>query len=311
MNIIFFGSDDFARAHLEALLESRHKILACVTSPDKPRGRGLNIISSPIKQLAREKKLSVFQPVSLDQTFINQLRSFKSDLFVVIAYGKILPAELLEAPSKASLNVHASLLPKYRGAAPIHWAVINGEKETGLSIIKMNAALDAGEVIEQIKISIDPEDTAPSLKFKMMAAGPQVLLKTMDSLENNTYTLKAQVEKEATYAPKLTKELGRVNWKDEALRIHNLARGLLPWPAAYTFCNGKLLKILSSEVVNEDFNPAQEGEVVKIDKNGFVVAAGKGGLLVKEVRVESAKSMPAWSFVQGHQLSVGMKFGND
>lgn len=311
MNIIFFGSDDFALAHLEALLKSRHKVLAAVTSPDKPKGRGLKIVSSPLKPLAQEKKIPVFQPVILDKSFIDQLRNFKSDLFVVIAYGKILPSELLKVPLKASLNVHASLLPKYRGAAPINWAIINGDQETGLSIIQMNTHLDAGEIVNQIKITIDPNETAPTLRNKMMATGPEVLLKTIDSLEDNTYTLKIQKEKDVSYAPKLTRELGHIHWQEEALRIHNLTRGLLPWPAAYTFYKNKLLKILSTQVIEGDFHQAQKGEVVKIDKDGFVVATGKAGLLVKEVHVESASRMSAWSFVQGHGLKVGVKLGGD
>ncbi len=308
MNIIFFGSDDFALVHLDALLKSRHKVLACVTSPDKPKGRGLKVISSSIKELAQEKKLPVFQPIILDKPFIEQCKTLKSDLFVVIAYGKILPAELLKIPFKASLNVHPSLLPRYRGAAPINWAIINGEKETGLSIIQMNVRLDAGEIVNQIKIAIDPNEAAPTLRNKMMTLGPEVLLKTIDSLEDNTYTLKIQEEKDVTYAPKLTKELGLIDWQEAAVKIHNLVRGLLPWPAAYTFYKNKLLKILSTEIAEGDFHQTKEGEVVKIDKNGFVVATGEGALLVKEVHVESSHQMSAWSFVQGHQLKVGFKF---
>lgn len=320
MNIIFWGSDDFALEHLKALFKSKHRVLACVTSADKPKGRGLNISYSPIKELAQENGVPIFQPRFLDASFVDQLKSLNSDLFIVIAYGKILTLDILRIPSLCAMNVHASLLPRYRGAAPINWAIIRGEKQTGLSIIKMNAGLDSGEIIDQFKIDIDPQETAGTLKMKMTQIGPQFLLKTIDSLGRNAYTLKVQDETEVTLAPKLTKELGHIDWNKEALDIHRLARGLLPWPSAYTFYKGKLLKILSTEVAFENFSQApptadrfpkgtgQEGEVIKISKEGFIIATGSQGILIKEVHLEASKPMAAWQFVQGHGLELGYKF---
>ena len=310
MKIIFFGSDDFAAVHLQELLQSRdHKVVACVTQPDKAKGRGLQVVASPIKELAVKAKIPVFQPTDLKTaSFIKQMKDLNCDLFIVIAYGRILPLELLQVPYVCAMNVHGSLLPKYRGAAPVNWAVINGDGETGVSIIKMNAQMDAGDVFVQAKMPIENDDTAATVRAKMAELGKKTLLKTIDSLEKNTYTLTVQDRNAVSLAPKLTKELGKIDWQKPAAAIRNLVRGLIPWPAAYTSYKGKPLKILETDVVKIDLNGKKPGEVIEVKKDSLVVAAGDGALALKQVQPESGKAMDARSFIAGHKITVGFQF---
>ena len=309
MNIIFFGSDNFAAVHLEALFGSKHKVCACVTQPDKARGRGMEVSASPVKEAASRKGIPVFQPSDLkEQNFLKGLRALGADLFVVIAYGRFLPSEVLAMPRTFAVNVHSSLLPKYRGAAPINWAVINGERETGISIMRVTAKMDAGDILAQKKLKILKADTAASVRARMMEIGPKLLLKTIDSIEKGTYTFTVQDDQKATPAPKLTKELGQIRWGKPARAIHNLARGLLPWPTAYTYYQGKFLKILETEVVSSSFLAYSPGEVATVDKKGFTVATADKGLLVKMVHLEASKAMSAYQFVVGRQLKPGFKF---
>jgi len=309
MNIVFFGSDDFAAIHLEALFGSKHKVCACVTQPDKPRGRGMEVSVSPIKAAALRQGIPVFQPTDLrEKSFMSQLQAFDTELFVVIAYGRFLPAEVLSIPRTFAINVHSSLLPKYRGAAPINWAVINGEHETGISIMRVAAKMDAGDILAQKKLKILRADTAASVRTRMMEMGPEFLLKTIDSIDKGTYTFTVQDDQKATLAPKLTKELGEIQWSKKASALHDLARGLLPWPGAYTYYQGKLLKILEAEVVSHNFLSYSPGEVTKVDKKGFTVATADQGLLVKMVHLEASKPMSAYQFMMGHRLEPGFKF---
>ncbi len=309
MKIIFFGSDDFAVTNLEALIQSEHEVVACVTQPDRAKGRGLKIEPSVIKQCAQKQGITVFQPENLkDDRFIRQLKNYNCDLFVVIAYGKILPPELLQIPYVCAMNVHASLLPKYRGAAPINWVIINGEKETGVSIIKMNAQMDAGDIFAQAKIKIEEQDTAITLKAKLAQISAKLLISTINSLEKNAYTLTVQDNHAMTYAPKLTKEMGLIDWSKKAIEIHNLVRGLLPWPTAYTFFKRKLLKILETQVTPLDLKSYQPGEVIQIVKSGFIVVTGDQALLIKKVHLEASRLMEANHFVLGHSIKRGFSF---
>jgi methionyl-tRNA formyltransferase len=316
MNIVFFGSDDFAAVHLEALFDSKHKVCACVTQPDKARGRGMEVSASPIKEAALRKGIPVFQPSDLkENTFLKELKAFEADLFVVIAYGRFLPAEVLAMPRTFAINVHSSLLPKYRGAAPINWAIINGERVTGISIMRVTAKMDAGDILAQKKLKILKADTAAGARARMMEIGPKFLLKTIDSIQKGTYTFTVQDDQKATLAPKLTKELGQIQWNKQAMVLHNLARGLLPWPGAYTYYQGKLLKILETEVIPRNFllpkgacRSYSPGEVTKVDKKGFTVATVDQGLLVKTVHLEASKPMSAYQFMMGHRVKPGFKF---
>lgn len=309
MKIIFFGSDDFAAQNLEKLIQVGHEVVACVTQPDRAKGRGLKIEASSIKVTAQQKGIPVLQPTDIkSRTLQDQLKAYKSDLFVVIAYGRILPSAVLEIPRLCAINVHCSLLPKYRGAAPVNWAIINGEKETGISIIKINETLDAGDIFAQAKVTIEEDDTAVTLKAKIAELGAECLCQTIDALESNTQDLKRQDDAKATHASKLTKKMGVISWKKSAKEIHDLARGLLPWPTAYTYYKNKLLKILETDVISKDSSAYQPGELIEILDNGFLVAAGTSCLLIREVHLESSKRMDAKSFSIGHEISPGYKF---
>ncbi len=312
MKITFFGSDDFAVKSLEALMGARHDVAACVTQPDMPRDRGLKVTASPVKIKALECHMPVLQPVGLkDKSFITQLRNYNSDVFVVVAYGKILPDEILKIPRICAVNVHGSLLPKYRGAAPVNWAIINGETETGISIIRINECMDAGDILAQVKVRIEKKDTAVTLREKMAETGADCLCQTIDSMRRHALQSisTAQNNKDATFAPKLTKDLGLIAWKKSAAEIHNLVRGLLPWPAAYTYYNGKLLKILETEVIAADPSRKAPGVVADISKNGLIVSTGRGDILIKKVHLQSANPMDAGSFVAGHKIMAGYHFG--
>ena len=307
MNIIFFGSDDFAEAHLRALIGSKHELLACVTQPDRPKGRGMKVVVSTVKECAQKHDIPVWQPASLKEaSFIKGLAGFQSDLFVVIAYGKFLPTEALSVPSQGAINVHASLLPKYRGAAPINWAIINGEAKTGISIIEINEEMDAGDILAQTEIKIEEEETAPTLRAKMIKQGPDLLLRTINDL--SSCVARTQDRGDVTFAPKLTKELGRIDWAKPSIEIGRLVRGLMPWPGAYTSYNGKLLKILEAQVLDGDPSQGEAGVVLETGKEGVVVSTGDGRLLVRKVHLQDASRMDAHSFVIGHDLKVGHKF---
>ena len=309
MKIIFFGSDDFAVAHLKALVGSQHQVVACVTQPDKKKGRHLQVGVSLVKEFALQEKIPLLQPDDLtDKKFINQLKNDDSDLFVVVAYGKILPKEVITLPKIFCINIHGSLLPKYRGAAPIHWAIIKGEAETGISIIKINESLDAGDIIAQKKLKIEHNDTAISLRAKMAETSASFLLETLESIEAKSYQLTKQDNARVSHAPKLAKEHGLIDWKKPALEIHNLVRGLLPWPCAYTLYGGQQLKILQTEVIQKESGKFSPGEVVNIAKDGFIVVTGKDTLKITHVHLESAKPMDAKSFLAGHKLGIGFRF---
>ena len=308
MKIIFFGSDDFAQEHLECLIQAGHDIAACVTQPDRARNRGMKIIISPIKECAIANDITVLQPTDLmDEKFLQGIKQINADLFVVIAYGKFLPEEVLFIPRLASINVHGSYLPEYRGAAPINWAIINGEKETGVSIIKMNAGMDAGDIVSQKKMKIGGEDTSIVLRQRMIEEGKSLLIKTISSF-GKSVSGKTQDHEKATFAPKLTKELGRIDWNKSAIEIRNLVRGLLPWPSAYTFYKGKMLKVLESDVVEKNVSASKPGEMVDITSEGVLIATSKNALLVKKVHYESSKPMDMHSFLRGHQLTIGEGF---
>ncbi|MCR4337372.1 MAG: methionyl-tRNA formyltransferase [Candidatus Omnitrophica bacterium] len=309
MKIIFFGTDDFAAKHLESLLSSSHQILACITQPDRPKGRGMKMISPPVKTIAERRKIPVFQPADFcDQEFLQKLRDFQADLFVVIAYGKILSATILQIPKVYSINVHASLLPQYRGAAPINWVIINGEKETGISIIKMNPKMDAGEIVAQKKIKIAEEATAVTLRAQLVELGTSCLLETIEAIAQGKTKLTPQDESKVTFAAKLTKELGLIPWQKSAIEIHNLVRGLLPWPAAYTFFQGKMLKILETSWDSSVPFDSPVGTIVEIEKERVAVATGRAALWIKKVQPESGKPMDVRSFQAGHALQVGNQF---
>jgi len=309
MDIIFFGSDDFAAIHLQSLIKSPHHVVACVTQPDRPKGRGMHVLFSPVKEWAQTNKIPVLQPEKLDDgAFRDELRKYPSDIFVVIAYGKFLPKSLLDIPRHGAVNVHASLLPKYRGAAPINWAILNGDKESGVTVIQINGRMDAGDILGAHKIKIEPGETSVSLRAKMLEAGPGLLERILGAIAAGKCKPAVQDEALATHAPKLIKALGRIEWKKDAAEVIHLVRGLLPWPGAYIEYQGKRLKVLEAQQVNKDVSGNEPGQVVETGKEGILVATGKWMILLKRVHLQDAKPMNAHSFVVGHEVEVGYKF---
>ncbi len=306
MRIIFFGSDEFAAVHLEHLLTCGHEIIACVTGPDKPQGRGLKLSVSPIKQIASQRQIPCLQPLSLkNKDIVDALKAYKADIFVVVAYGRLLTQEILDIPKMLCMNVHGSLLPKYRGAAPVNWAILNGEKETGVTIQKMVLGLDAGDIIAREKMRIDDDENAAQLRQRMALVGAKLLAEVLDQWPSGRFSLIPQDETLVSWAPKLTKEMGKIDWKKTARSFIDQVRGLAPWPGAYTFYNGKILKIIQAQISTEDSAKFAPGHVINVSSNGFSVACLDKAVLIKEVQPEAGKVMPAPSFVAGYKIARG------
>ncbi len=305
MKIIFFGSDDFAAEHLKALLASSHRIVACVTQPDKPQGRGMKLVISPIKQIALEHNIDCLQPQTLKSPqACDMLKAYEADLFAVVAYGQILTQAILDCPRLFCVNVHGSLLPRYRGAAPINWAILNGDTASGVTVQKMVLGLDAGDIIAQEVIAIDPTESAKDVRQRMAQVGAKLLVNAVDNIARNHFQLHPQDPTQVTYAPKLTKEMGRINWQHSAHSIVNQVRGLQPWPGAYTQILGKDIKILTAVII-QGASSNTPGQVIAVDKNGITVATANGAVLITQVHPQASKPMSAASFCAGHPLKVG------
>ena len=311
MNIVFFGTSEFAIPSLRSLLDSGHKVLAVVTQPDRKRGRNLKLSPPPAKVLALAKGIPVFQPQDASGAeSLNYLKNLNADLFVVISFGQILKREVLSLPRLYAVNVHGSLLPKYRGAAPTNWAIINGDKKSGVTVIKMNEKMDEGDIILKRKAAVEPEDTNITLSERLSEVGAKALIEAITLIEGDkNIKFEKQDNSEATYAPKLKKEDGLIDWNDNAVRIHNKVRGFLPWPGAYTYYNGKILKILKAEAISSSGEAADAGEVVEvaIDK-GIIIRAGAGDLAIRYLHLEGKKVLDSDSFVRGHRIERGYKF---
>jgi methionyl-tRNA formyltransferase len=313
MKIVFCGSAKLGLKALEALKKSGDDILCVITQPDKARGRGLRLEGTPIKEAAAKFGLKVYQPQSINsRESIDLLRGLHPDLFIVIAYGQLLSQAVLDIPRIFCLNIHASLLPKYRGAAPINWALINAEKVTGLTAIKMVGKMDAGPIIAQQKIDISDEDSAISLEDKLSEAADSFLLAVTETIGAGKYELKPQGQESVSFAPKLKKEDGLINWNKSAAQIYNLIRGVLDWPGAFTYYKGKLLKIYKAKVspLCTERCSLSAGEVVNVSADGIAVAAAGGNLVIEELQIEGSRVMPAKEFLAGHRLQPGEKFQN-
>jgi methionyl-tRNA formyltransferase len=315
MKIVFFGTSEFAIEPLKALLASKHRVLALVTQPDRKKGRNLKLSPPPTKMLALAHSIPVYQPVNASgKDALEYLKSLSADLFVVISFGQILKKEILSIPRLYAINLHGSLLPKYRGAAPTNWAVINGDKTTGVTIIKMNERMDEGDIITSADVGIDEEDTNITLTEKLSATGAKLLLETIGKIEGGPkeFSFMKQDLSRATYAPKLKKADGLIDWSIAAQEIHNRVRGLLPWPGAYTYYSGKALKILKTVLGNlPDAKTTAPGEVIDIVKDkGIIVRTGSGSLVVSRLQLEGKKAMHADSFVRGHKIEPGYSFRN-
>ncbi|MDD5109070.1 MAG: methionyl-tRNA formyltransferase [Candidatus Omnitrophica bacterium] len=311
MKIVFFGSSHFAVASLEALIKNNYEVVCVVTQPDKQRGRHLHLSGTDVKSIAFDEKLKIFQPKDIKaRESVKFLKAIGADVFVIVAYGQILSQEVLDIPKIMPVNIHASLLPRYRGAAPINWAIINGEKKSGITVIYVARLMDAGPIIMQEEVKIENEDTSITLEEKLRICGARLLIEALRCIDSRDYHLVDQKEEDVIYAPKLKKEIGLIDWGNFAVNIHNQIRGVLPWPGAFTSYGGKILKIFHSEVsaIFPNHKPLP-GEVVKADKHGIVIACGRGFLKVDQLQLEGGKCMSAQNFIIGHKLAAGEVLG--
>ena len=316
MNIIFMGTPDFAKESLQAIYEARHNVIAVVTNPDKPKGRGMKMVQSPVKEYAISKNIEVFQPIKVrnNPEFIEKIKSLNPDIICVVAYGKILPKELLEIPKLGCINVHGSLLPKYRGAAPIQWAVINGEKTTGITTMYMDEGMDTGDMILKQEVQIGEDETTGELWDRLSKIGGELLVQTLEQIKLGTAPRTPQGDN-FTMAPMLNKEIAKIDWINKtANEIKNLVRGLNPIMGAYSFENGKKIKFWKVQVVQDnelelDIQNKKLGEVIlSNDKKGLFIKAKDGIISVLEIQGENAKRMNIGDFLRGNKIEVGMIF---
>ncbi len=306
MRVIFMGTPDFAVPSLEALLQ-HHEVVLVVTQPDKPKGRGKKMAFSPVKECALAHNIPVLQPAKVrEPEFVEELRKYDADLIAVTAFGQILTEDILFMPKYGSINVHGSLLPKYRGAAPMQWAIIDGEAVTGITTMYMEKGLDSGDMLLKAEVEITPEDTFETVHDKMAVVGADLLIETLQKLEDGTLQRQEQDHEAATYAPMLTKETGHIDWSKPAQDIINLIRGLNPVPTAYTIYQEEVLKIFRAEKTEVTAEQAACGEIVAMLKKGFVVKCGDGCLLVTEVQARGGKRMTTDAYLRGHSMEVGI-----
>jgi len=310
LRIIFFGTPEFAAPALSALLAHGEEVAAVVCQPDRPKGRGRKLAPPPVKELAMSAGLPVLQPVKVrTPEFLAELQSYRPDLLVVAAYGRILTGAVLALPRLGALNVHGSLLPRYRGAAPIQWAVLNGEAETGITIMQMNEGLDTGDILLAEAMPISPDDTAGSLAMKMAGLGGRLLIAALAKLKAGELPRLKQDDRLASLAPPLSKDLSPIVWSRSAREISCQIRGLDPWPMAHTTLAGAKLRLFSPQVLNESV-AAAPGTVLRAEQNGLLVATGEGCLLARELQLEGGKRLPAPEFFRGRPLAPGLRLGS-
>ena len=310
MKVIFMGTPDFSVGTLEALVEAGHEVVLAVTQPDKPKGRGKEMQFTPVKECAIKHGIPVFQPRRVrEQECIEELKKYQADVCVVIAFGQILPKEILEMTPYGCINVHASLLPKYRGAAPIQWAVINGEKVSGVTTMQMDEGLDTGDMLEKTEIILEEKETGGSLHDKLAEAGAKLCVHTLEQLEKGELHPVKQGESPTAYARMLDKQLGNINWESPAVEIERLIRGLNPWPSAYTDWNGKTMKIWEAEALESTGEAAEPGTIMEVTKSDFAVQTGEGLLRICTLQIPGKKRMEADAFLRGYQVKVGEHLG--
>ncbi|UCG35524.1 MAG: methionyl-tRNA formyltransferase [Candidatus Omnitrophota bacterium] len=305
---VYFGSSHFSCTVLKTLFEEGLIPTLVVSQPDRPRGRGLKVLPTEVSSFSSENGISLIKPASLkDEKIYEKIKSIEPQFFAVADYGKILPAKILKIPSVFPLGIHPALLPRYRGAAPIDRTLMAGEKETGVTIFKINEEVDAGEIIIQESLPIIESDDVFTLMQKLAKKGALLLIEVIKKIERNDYTLSPQDETKVSLAPKLRKEDGKIIWEKDAVTIRNLIRATLGWPSAYTYYKERLVKILEAEVINEDSGQSPS-TIIKTDKEGIYVATTKGVLKIKKLRPEGKAQMDANSFVCGYRVEVGEKF---
>lgn len=312
MKVVYMGTPDFAVDTLEAIVKAGHEVALVVTQPDKAKGRGKKVCYTPVKEKALEHDLPVAQPEKVrEEDFVEKLRAIAPDVIVVVAFGQILPESILNIPQYGCINVHASLLPAYRGAAPIQWAVIDGLTESGVTTMYMEKGLDTGDIILQSKLSLAPDETGGSLFDKLAKEGAILLVKTLTMLGDGTATRTKQDDSKSSYAKMLTKDMGCLDFTKDAVILERLIRGLNPWPSAFTKIQDKTLKIYVAEVVSEDVITfaAEPGTVVAVDKRSFTVRCGKGALRILNLQLEGKKRMDTSAFLLGYKIEIGMQLG--
>lgn len=306
MKVIFMGTPDFAVGTLKKLIASEHEVVGVVTQPDKPKGRGKAMQFTPVKEVAVEAGIPVFQPRKVrDPEVVKTLGELRADVIVVVAFGQIIPESILTLTPYGCINVHGSLLPKYRGAAPIQWAVINGEKESGITTMQMDVGLDTGDMLLKKVVPLAEDETGGSLFDKLSAAGADLLLLTLEKLEKGEIIPEKQGESPTEYAKMLTKEMGNIDWTKDAASIERWIRGLNPWPSAYTGLEGKTLKIWKASVLSEDTDK-MPGTVVEVGKNCLKVQTGKGLLAIEELQMAGKKRMDIGAFLRGNTVKEGI-----
>ncbi len=304
MRIVFMGTPDFSVPVLEALLKAGHEIAGVVTQPDKPKGRGKAVLMTPVKEKALEHGLSVYQPLKArTPQFVEILKGLKPDVMVVVAFGQILTKEVLMIPPMGCVNVHASLLPKYRGAAPIQWAIIDGEKETGVTTMMMDEGIDTGDMLEKTVIPVADDETGDSLHAKLSEAGAKLIVSTLKKLQDGTAVRTPQSDEGTCYAKMLKKDMGDIDWTMDAAAIERLVRGLNSWPGTYTAWNGKTLKIWKAKAVDQEYEGVC-GEVVYKDKDTILVKTGNGCLSLLELQPQGKKRMAADAFLRGYPVEM-------
>lgn len=314
MKIVFMGTPDFAVDALQALIEAGHQVAAVVTQPDKPKGRGKELQMTPVKACAIAHDIPVFQPVKIKEPeAVAVLRGYQADIFVVAAFGQILSEEILAMPKYGCINIHASLLPKYRGAGPIQWAIIDGEKKTGVTIMQMEKGLDTGDMLFQTEVEIEARETADTLHDKLAAAGARLIVEALPKIEAGQVTPRKQNDAESCYAKMLQKSMGRIDWSMEAEKLDCLIRGLISWPGAAALLRGKTLKIWEEEPVEEASFTAQieakePGTVLAVEKEAFYVQTGSGVLKVTAVQPEGKRRMAVKDFLLGYPIKAGEMF---
>ncbi len=309
MRVVFMGTPDFAVRTLEEIIAAGHEVALVVTQPDKPKGRGNVLTASPVKECARAHGIAVYQPKRVREAECTAyIRQYAPDIIIVAAFGQILPKELLELPKYGCVNVHASLLPKYRGAAPIQWAVINGDAVSGITTMRMDEGLDTGDIIEQEEVVLAEDETGGSLFARLAETGARLCVHTMQLLLEGKAVCTPQDASQATHVGTIQKQMGRIDWQQPAIVLERLIRGLNPWPSAYTCCGGKTLKIWRAET-QPGGDPKDAGRVVSVGKRECRVQTAEGILSLKEVQLEGKKRMDIEAFLRGYEIKKGMELG--
>jgi len=310
MKVVFMGTPDFSVPTLQKLIDEKYEVLAVVTQPDKPKGRSKAMQFTPVKELALQYDIPVLQPQKIrnNEEFYNTMKELNPDVCVVVAFGQILPKEILELPKYGCVNVHGSLLPKYRGAAPIQWAVINGEKEAGVTTMQMDTGIDTGDMFKKSYVTLAEDETGGSLFDKLAGVGADLLIETLKDIEAGTAKAEKQNEEESSYVKMFTKEFGRIDFSKTAVQIECLIRGLNPWPSAYTSLHGKTLKIWKAQVVDTK-DSQKPGTIIDVAKDSFTVMTGEGALKILEMQLEGKKRMPTDAFLRGYSIEVGEQLG--